>query len=210
MKKQFSLILYLAAALMLTGCEENSTSSKIAAQPASVKDVLEAEMAKEDDGTDVRKSGADEGAPTPEPDVRKSGADEGAPTPEPVSVKEPEKEAAGTEGIDVDLTVLSGTMVYSEVYNMMVTPEDYIGKTIKMEGTFSAFYDEETDQHYFACIIQDATACCSQGIEFILTDEYSYPDDYPEDGERICVAGEFDTYQEGEYTYCTLRNAKLI
>ena len=29
---------------------------------------------------------------------------------------------SATAGIDVDLTVLSSTMVYSEVYNMMMTP----------------------------------------------------------------------------------------
>ena len=57
---------------------------------------------------------------------------------------------------------------------------------------------------------EDAAACCSQGIEFVLTDEYSYPDDYPEEGREICVVGVFDTYQEGGYTYCTLRDAKML
>ena len=61
-----------------------------------------------------------------------------------------------------------------------------------------------------ACIIQDATACCAQGIEFVLTEDYVYPDDYPEVDEEICVVGVFDTYQEGDYTYCTLRKAKLV
>ena len=42
----------------------------------------------------------------------------------------------GTDGVDVDLTRLSSTMVYSEVYNMMNAPGDYIGKTIKMTGQF--------------------------------------------------------------------------
>ena len=60
-----------------------------------------------------------------------------------------------------------------------------------------------------ACIISDATACCSQGIEFVLTDEYTYPDDYLKEGEKICVIETFDTYQEGDYTYCTLRNARI-
>ncbi len=44
--------------------------------------------------------------------------------------------AAATPGIDVDLTTLSGTMVYSEVFNMIANPEDYVGKTIKMQGQF--------------------------------------------------------------------------
>ena len=34
--------------------------------------------------------------------------------------------AAATPGIDVDLTTLSGTMVYSEVFNMITNPEDYV------------------------------------------------------------------------------------
>jgi len=48
-----------------------------------------------------------------------------------------------------------------------------------------------------------------EGIEFALTDDYTYPDDYPEEGGNICVVGIFDTYQEGDNTYCTLRNAKI-
>ena len=57
--------------------------------------------------------------------------------------------------------------------------------------------------------ISDATACCSQGIEFVLTDDYTYPDDYPERGSEICVMGVFDLYEEGTYTYCTLRDAVI-
>ncbi len=118
--------------------------------------------------------------------------------------------AESQDRVDVDLTALSSTMVYAEVYNMMVSPETYIGKTVKMKGQFAYYHDEKTDNYYFACIIQDATACCAQGIEFVLTDDYVYPDDYPGVDEEISVIGVFDTYQEGNKTYCTLRNAKLI
>ncbi|MGN0306712.1 MAG: lipoprotein [Lachnospiraceae bacterium] len=117
---------------------------------------------------------------------------------------------SNTEGIDVDLTILSRTMVYSEVYNMMITPGDYMGKTVKMKGSFNYYYDEATDNDYFTCIIQDATACCAQGIEFVLTEDYHYPEDYPQLGSEITVVGVFDTYMEGGLLYCTLRNAKLV
>ena len=30
--------------------------------------------------------------------------------------------------VDLDLTKLSATMVYSEIYNMMVSPDKYVGK----------------------------------------------------------------------------------
>ena len=107
----------------------------------------------------------------------------------------------------MDLTFLSSTMVYTEVYNMMIQPQEYLGKTIRMEGAFSVYHDEANDKYYFACIISDATACCSQGIEFVLAGEHTYPDDYPEIGDDVTVTGVFDTYEEGEYLYCTLRNA---
>ena len=110
---------------------------------------------------------------------------------------------------DVDLTKLSSTMVYSEVYNMMNTPDSYIGKTVKMNGQFSYYEDPETKTQYFACIIADATACCSQGLEFALTGEHTYPRDYPELGSEITVTGIFETYTENGYRYCRLKNAAL-
>ena len=118
-------------------------------------------------------------------------------------------EAASEEAekIDVDLSSLSSTMVYSEVYNMVSSPEDYKGKMVRMTGTFGVYEGEE--RNYFSCMIADATSCCSNGIEFVLSGDYTYPEDYPELGETITVTGTFDTYMEGEYEYCQLIDAVM-
>lgn len=115
-----------------------------------------------------------------------------------------EKAEKPSGGVDVDLTALSSTMVYSEVYAMMATPEEYIGKTVKMTGTMDAFEDPDTGTVYYACVIQDATACCAEGMEFLLADGA-----YPDAGEEITVTGEFETYTEGEDLFCRLKNATL-
>ena len=127
---------------------------------------------------------------------------------------EKKSEAAPTtsnpaQSADVDLTKLSSTMVYSEVYNMMVSPDNYIGKTVKMNGAFAYYEDPETKKQYFACIIADATACCSQGLEFILTGEHTYPNDYPELGSEITVTGTFEIYTESGFQYCRLKDATI-
>lgn len=109
----------------------------------------------------------------------------------------------------LDLTKLSSTMVYSEVYNMMCTPEDYNGRTVTMQGQFAISDDPDSGKRYYACIIQDALGCCSQGLEFVLAGKHTYPDDYPEEGAEITVTGTFDTYEENGYTYCTLINASM-
>ena len=116
----------------------------------------------------------------------------------------------GDDEVDLDLTVLSSNMIYSEVFAMVYAPDEYIGKTIKMEGIFSYVEDEATGNCYYACIVRDATQCCAQGIEFIPTEDYTYPDDFPAVGEDICVAGVFDTYKEGNGQYITLRDARLL
>ena len=112
--------------------------------------------------------------------------------------------------VDLDLTKLSATMVYSEIYNMMVSPENYVGKKIRINGLYATATDSSTGKNYFAVINQDATKCCSQGIEFELVDSYKYPEDYPKADSTIIVEGTFDTYKEGNTIYCVLRNAKIV
>ena len=110
-------------------------------------------------------------------------------------------------GPDVDLTTLSSTMVYSEVYQMMINPEDYLGRLIRMHGTFRVY--ETPQRNYYACIVTDATACCKQGIEFVLDGDYSYPEDYPEEDSNITVSGIFDIYYEGDKKFCQLIHAQM-
>lgn len=111
------------------------------------------------------------------------------------------------KSVDLDLTELSSTLIYSEVYNMLITPDDYKGKIIKMKGLFNQYTDEQTGKIYNAVIIPDATACCQQGLEFELSDKTN-PNF--EQGAEITVVGTFDTYSEGELLYCYLKNAKII
>lgn len=123
---------------------------------------------------------------------------------------EKEEYSDDSDEINLDLTTLSSTMVYSEVYNMVLTPENYLGKTIKMNGTCSLYQDPDTQKLYYACIIQDATQCCSQGLEFELEDSKYTSDDYPNPDDEITVQGTFSTYMEDGNEYLVIKNAILI
>lgn len=123
----------------------------------------------------------------------------------------PPSPAAPENGGDaeVDLTVLSSIMVYSEIWNMMKAPENYIGKTIKMRGQFVCAGEQEEGKRYFGCLVADAAQCCSQGLEFVLAGEHVYPDDYPALNSRITVTGTFETYQVKGIEYCRIVDAVL-
>lgn len=125
-------------------------------------------------------------------------------------------QASRDEKIDIDLTRLSSTLVYSEVYNMMKSPSKYIEKRVKMKGKFALYNATDSDgnqipeQIYFACVIDDATSCCQQGLEFVLASDHKYPEDYPKIGSEITVVGKFQTYMEGTQQFCHLVNSEII
>lgn len=110
---------------------------------------------------------------------------------------------------DLDLSTMSGTFVYAQVYQMMMDPDSYVGRVIRMKGYYDYFEDQATGAYYTACIVPDATACCAQGIEFVWAGEHAYPDDYPLQGEEILVTGRFETYMENETMYVHLADAQM-
>ncbi len=231
MKKRIGCFLcaamMISMAVSLTGCGSKDTAGRSYNKTSGVEDVLKAGMS--ENAAESESAAAASGEPASESAAMASepasegaaAANETTPSGEvisenaavPVYEEETERDTrslpAGTDGIDVDLTTLSSTMVYSEVFAMMMDPEKYVGKNVRMTGLYSFFHDAMTDKDYSACVVQDATACCAQGIEFVLTDDYHYPEDYPEIDEEITVTGVFELYQEGEYTFFHLNNASL-
>ena len=202
MKKKMNLFLCILLILAVAACgKKDDAASRISANTSSVGDLLasaSSEPEEENGAYEVKTE--DESDTASEPAEEKE--DQGASADSDVDTN-------ADADVDVDLTVLSKTMVYSEVYNIVTTPWDYVGKTIKMEGLYSHLVDEATGNVYHACIIQDATACCASGIEFVPESESEYPEGGLNDGDMIGVVGTFDTYEENGQLYCTLRNAKL-
>ncbi|MCR5204543.1 MAG: hypothetical protein K6E47_05775 [Lachnospiraceae bacterium] len=215
MKRIVYLALCIVFLSLVTGCNSDGIVSRTGNQSSQVEKIIEEAVESEKKDQTIKLS--DEVQVPSESDAglpKITMEAQAVITNEPETVINEQNDTSdmintNDKEIDIDLTSLSSTMVYSEVYHMMVSPEDYIGKKIKMAGNLGIYHDESQNKNYYACIIQDATACCAQGIEFELTDEYTYPEDYPEDGAYLCVVGIFDTYEEGPYTYCTLRNAVL-
>lgn len=232
-RKIAAVIISLATVtVLLSGCKTgNVATGHNTSKPGNtVESVLEEQIAKAEAGKDENSKNTSSEETISETKEEKDGSETGSETveteagneenSEPVSYYAPKSPSddpwempsevlSTTEGLDIDLTILSSNMIYTQVYNMMITPEDYIGKNIKMSGFYTSAVDNENGKIYHACIIPDATACCTTGIEFVLAGDYKYPDDYPEEGGKVAVEGVFDTYEEDGYTYCTLREAKF-
>ena len=113
--------------------------------------------------------------------------------------------------VDVDLTEMNATLVYSQVNNMMNNPSEYRQKIIKMSGPFRPYESVIPDYCYPAIIIKDATACCATGIEFLLYDTprctMEGGNGYPLYDEEATIVGRFETYLEGTHMYMHLVDA---
>lgn len=89
--------------------------------------------------------------------------------------------------------------------------ENVEAESVNPEDQTTVDYDL-TQKYYFYCVIQDATACCAQGLEFVWDDgTHVYPDEYPEDNAEVIIEGTFETYREEEDAslYCRLADATL-
>ncbi|MBP1590556.1 MAG: hypothetical protein ILP22_00765 [Oscillospiraceae bacterium] len=218
MKKILGLLVCSSLVFSLAGCgPADGIASRSTGNTQGVNDVLEAEkkaaeQTEASEDNKITESAAGNSVSENESSASEeiASSDDEDPNTDPEKSVHFDMASIDMDKIDVDLTALSSTMVYSEVYNMMTTPDDYMGKVVKMNGAFTVFHDEGSSDFFYACIVKDASACCAQGIEFQLAGEHEYPKDYPYEGDEICVVGVYDTYKDGDSTYCTLKNAKIV
>lgn len=200
MKNLKKCMVLLLCILLITGCSnKKGTDGKGVNNTNSIEKVIDNQIANEDGKTETTES-------------EKASSDVESNKDTEDTISEAENVRDTDETVDYDLTQMSSDMVYATVYQMMVTPEEYEGKTFRIDGNFYATYYEVTKKYYFYCIIQDATACCAQGMEFVWDDgSHIYPDEYPEDNAEIVVEGTFETYkEEGDSNmYCRLSDATL-
>jgi len=127
------------------------------------------------------------------------------------AMKEAASKPATTDNskIDLDLTQMSATMIYSTIFEMLIMPEDYMEKNIKVKGWFETYQNPETNELYYAVLVPDATACCQQGLEFVWLGNHSYPEDYPVPGNDITVTGRYKLIETNGITYTYLEASKI-
>ena len=161
---KYFILICIAMLLVLPGCR-NGGSAGAPTGSKSVNDVLKEGMEKGASGESPRKAAA-ETKPASGPS---------------------EEDRSGD--VDIDLTAMSKTMMYSKVSDMLSSPENYIHKTVRMTGLLLA--QMTNGKFYTFCIISDVTACCTQTMEFVLRDGFPKVA-IPESGSPVTVIGVFN------------------
>ena len=124
-------------------------------------------------------------------------------------IKSEETKADGQ--VDYDLSSMGPDMVYATIYQMMIDPKSYVGKSFKVTGNYYSSYSKENDQYYHFCMVKDAAACCAQGLELLWADEsMNRHENCPDEEALVKVEGVFETYEDGQNTYGRLKDVKLV
>lgn len=198
------IISFLLVSIVLCGCVQNNNQHTY--QPNTIGALL-AEQTEENTQAEEAPRGEEA------PDNTQALSDIGNTLQEiPALDVEDIEEMSNSGEVDIDLTGMSSDMIYASVFNIMNSPDRYVGKTMKVEGTV-AFLQDPDGSKYAAVMISDAAACCANGIEFQLgkDGENKCPEDYPEEGANVVVTGLFDDYVDKSLgaTYYHLGNSVL-
>ena len=96
----------------------------------------------------------------------------------------------GQGGVDIDFTIMSDTMVYAALLNVMRNAINHEGQTIRIRGSHQVITWGGDYRVHFV-VVQDQTGCCPQRMEFRRSGNYVFPDDYPPDNVMIELTGVF-------------------
>lgn len=199
MKRYVAVVNVLLIMLILAGCKDGSDGRRTDTTELSNMDVMIAANASEEDSDDVTAETESDSTDTTTAEINYEYFY--YPTTE-LSYDEEELTGEPDPDVDIDLTVMGPNMIYAQINNMMMDPDSYLGKIIKIKGEYYSYFYEETGNYYHYVLIKDALACCQNGMEFIWDEgQHTFPDEYPEENQTIIICGEMKCYTENEYIY---------
>lgn len=178
MKKWISGSMAFILCFTLAACDAKPVNDETDAAALRLPDKITPE-----DNTNTQST-----APNNEPDTPASSSPE----------ETPDDQSISYDKVDIDLTTFSEVMLFAELYNMMNTPSNYIGKIVKMKGNFKYYQNPETQETHYSVYQMDATACCTQGLDFILADPTIRLEELVAEDAEITVTGRFDIYLANE------------
>ncbi|MFV0379923.1 MAG: hypothetical protein ACK5KQ_03765 [Anaerorhabdus sp.] len=91
----------------------------------------------------------------------------------------------------VDVMSLQKDQAYDKIFEILVSPSEYLGKEILVRGIFKREYNEEFQQEEYFIVITDEQGDCETGIDIIINSGK-----YPQANKEVSVIGIFSKYEK--------------
>jgi uncharacterized membrane protein YcgQ (UPF0703/DUF1980 family) len=105
-----------------------------------------------------------------------------------------------------DVVEIKEKMFIAQTNDIYYNADDYLGKTIKYEGIFSAYEVPETGAKYYS-VIRYGPGCC--GIDANAGFEVAWDKEYPGNDDWVEAIGILVEYEEDGYKYLRLALSSL-
>ncbi|MDO5022913.1 MAG: hypothetical protein Q4E07_06210 [Eubacteriales bacterium] len=104
--------------------------------------------------------------------------------------------------IDYDFSRQSVTMVYGFMYDVLTNAENYVGKSLKLTGSYMPYNAEDGNTYHFLLVYDDA-ACCELAIELLPTKGSDIA--FPKSGDIMQAEGLVDICNDAGTRFVALR-----
>ncbi|MBQ3686437.1 MAG: hypothetical protein II932_01250 [Treponema sp.] len=98
-----------------------------------------------------------------------------------------DKNTTAAAKFDYDFTKINYYVASGVIFDMMVSPEKYAGKTVKINGQFLS--DVIDGRRVHAVVLWDMTGCCPSGLNLVPREGMRYPADLPASGNYATFFG---------------------
>jgi uncharacterized membrane protein YcgQ (UPF0703/DUF1980 family) len=189
-KHAFAMIIVQAALALITGCGKTSLPLNTQQNKAGTRSVILPGDFAADTAVNIPSIAADDAA-----------ASEDLPV---IVLGNPKSAAADGPVIEI-----KEKLFIAQTNDVYLNPEDYMGKTIKLEGLFKFMQYEDADKSY-CFVIRNGPGCCgydgTAGFE-VAWDQKTAP--YPKEDDWVEAVGVLDSYEEDGYPYLYLALSSL-
>lgn len=128
-----------------------------------------------------------------------------------IKTDEPRPSLAKSDS-DNTIVEIGEKMFIAQTNDVYLNAEDYLGKTIKLEGLFKKEQYDGTDAAY-CFVLRYGPGCCGNdgnaGFEVAWDDSYTLKPSYPNTDDWVEATGELKYYEEDGYPYLYIALSSL-
>jgi len=123
-----------------------------------------------------------------------------------VTVSDPKQEDAQFQTADSEVVEIKEKMFVTQANDVYINTEDYLGKTIQLEGMFDQYTDETTGKIYYS-VFRYGPGCC--GYDANAGFEVIWDGEYPNVNDWVQAVGILEIYEEAGSKFLRLKLSQL-
>ncbi len=115
------------------------------------------------------------------------------------------------DNLDVlDLRKLDSTILFAQIADININPNDYKDKRIIFSGIYNHTFDNIHNKNYYGIVTKDVQGCCVQGLEFFPSPSEESKFLKMENMSEVTIRGTVKILKENDFARAILIECKIL